>query len=100
MPPVSCLQFSSPAGPCAGDGELSLSEFVTEMAVFFREHPDLWTHEVAPIVEAAFEEIDLKVRHEGKSGLITGTIARLSHFSTANCHSLTANAVPLRTACR
>ena len=69
----------------SGDGELSLSEFVTEMAIFFREHPDLWTHEVAPIVEAAFEEIDLKVRHEGKSGLITGTIARLSHFSTVQC---------------
>ena len=83
----------------SGDGELSLSEFVTEMAVFFREHPDLWTHEVAPIVEAAFEEIDLKVRHEGKSGLITGTIARLSHFSTVQCHSLTATAVLLCTVC-
>ena len=46
-----------------------------QIEYFFKDEPELWTNEVEAVAREAFDEIDLAVRHGGKSGLITGTVS-------------------------
>lgn len=60
----------------SGDGELSLREFSKEVHRSFadeRNGAKLWD-EVYPVVCDAFKEVDLAVKHGGKSSLVMGTI--------------------------
>ena len=59
----------------SGDGKLSRREFESELQNYFQKsEPWLWKFEVKPVVHQAFEECDLRVRHEGISGLETGEL--------------------------
>jgi len=58
----------------SGDGELGMHEWTVEIGRYFADEPALWEKEVQPVVQQAFNEIDLATRHAGHSGLIRGSV--------------------------